>query len=201
MRLPVVPFVLLGTLSACATIVTGTSQSLTVDTSPEGADCQVAQAGFPVGEIPRTPGSVRIAKSSAPVEVMCTKPGFQPTQQMQGSGVNGWVFGNILIGGIIGVVVDMASGAVYHYNSNMMLALDNRGTAPTVAGFPFGYAGTAPVGNPTFQTNQLTAMQTDAQRFYAATGRSLPADHGLVRLPPTTPNGDYTLIWPRSETN
>jgi hypothetical protein len=201
MRIVVAPLALLCTLSACATIVSGASQSLAVDTSPEGADCQVAQAGFPVGEIPRTPGSVHIARSGVPVEVVCTKPGFQPTQQMQGAGVNGRVFGNILIGGLIGVVVDMASGAVYHYNSDMMLALDNRGTAPTVAGFPFGYAGTAPVGNPARQADQAAAMQTDAQRYYAATGRYLPPDHGLVRLPPTTPNGDYTLIWPRSETN
>ena len=33
-------------------------------------------------------------------------------------------------------------------------------------------------------------------RFRQATGRDLPAQHGLIRLPPVTANGDYTYIWP-----
>ena len=31
-------------------------------------------------------------------------------------------------------------------------------------------------------------------RFCAATGRDPPAEHGLIRLPPATPNGDEIYI-------
>jgi hypothetical protein len=39
------------------------------------------------------------------------------------------------------------------------------------------------------------ASQTDSQRYFTATGRPLPAVHGLITLPPVTPKGDYTYIW------
>jgi hypothetical protein len=41
-------------------------------------------------------------------------------------------------------------------------------------------------------------LPTDAERYRAATGRSLPAVHGLITLPPATPHGDYTYIWAAS---
>jgi hypothetical protein len=41
-----------------------------------------------------------------------------------------------------------------------------------------------------------TAVPTESERYFAATGRSLPSVHGLIILPAATPGGDYTTIWP-----
>jgi hypothetical protein len=41
-----------------------------------------------------------------------------------------------------------------------------------------------------------TAARTDGQRYYAANHRILPPEHGLIVLPPTSPGGDPTYIWP-----
>jgi len=43
---------------------------------------------------------------------------------------------------------------------------------------------------------QFTTIPSEAERFRLATGRTLPASHGLIVLPPTTPKGDETYIWP-----
>ena len=186
------PVVALGGLSACATIISGVNQNVAVDSSPEGADCRVLQGGLTVGEVPSTPGYVYVRKSGAPLEVACAKPGYKPAQSYQTAGFNGWVIGNVVIGGVIGVVVDFASGALHTYNSSMTVALGGNGVyQPSIANFPSGY-GTA------YADNSASAQSLDSLRFLAATGRALPAQHGLIRLPPATPGGDYTFIWPTS---
>jgi hypothetical protein len=69
-----------------------------------------------------------------------------------------------------------------------------------------GYDGPRPVETRVAQTDaqllgysQFTAIPTEAQRYRLATGRILPASHGLIVLPPTTPKGDETYIWPTEE--
>ena len=187
--------VALGGLSACATIISGTNQNVAVDSSPEGADCRVLQGGLTVGEVPSTPGYVHVRKSGAPLELACSKPGYKPAASYQTAGFNGWVIGNVVVGGVIGVVVDLASGALHTYNSSMVVALGGNGVyQPSIASFPSGY-GTAYADN---SANLASAQSLDSQRFYAATGQTLPVQHGLIRLPPATPGGDYTYIWPTS---
>jgi hypothetical protein len=196
-----VPIALLGSLSACATIVSGSTQRIAIDSAPEGASCQVLQGGFPVARIASTPGSVRIEKSHEAVQIDCSKPGYHPAHLTELSGVDGWLFGNLIIGGVVGVVVDFSTGAAYHYSPSTSLALEYQPGSPQVsysqpygtyqpAGYASGYAPEADA--------EMLATQTDAQRFRAATGRSLPADHGVIILPPATPGGDYTTIWPSS---
>ena len=56
--LQVVSAITLGGLAACATIVDGTSQRVSVNTTPEGASCRVLQGGMPIGFVASTPGVV-----------------------------------------------------------------------------------------------------------------------------------------------
>ncbi len=205
----VVPLAALGCLSACATIVSGTSQRLTVNSVPEGASCRVLQGGMPVGFVAATPGTVQIPKGSAAVQISCAKPGYPVGEASEGAGLDGWVFGNIVIGGLVGIVIDMASGAVYHYHPDMMVALGEPGQPgyPMASGLPrVGYANAgfmAPdfgtgAGFTADQGSRRALADVNERRFEAATGRALPADHGMVLLPPATPEGDPTYIWPRS---
>ncbi len=109
----------LAMLSACATLVDGSSQSVTVSTNPPGASCTLDR----VGAIPATPGSVRVDKSKNDLSVTCAKDGYQTATVAHPPSVGAATFGNIIAGGVIGVVVDAASGANYTYPDDIRIDL------------------------------------------------------------------------------
>jgi hypothetical protein len=190
-RFQLLPIALTASLSACATIVTGTTQPIAIDTVPEGASCHILQGGVPVADVPRTPDYVRVAKTSAAIQVSCSKPGYRNAELTELSGVNGWLFGNLAIGGVVGIVVDFSSGAAYRYTPSMSLALEEQAGGPQTSYHP-------PYGDSGAPADITSVAQSEAERFRAATGRSLPAEHGLIVLPPAIPGGDPTYIWPSS---
>ena len=110
-------------LPACATIVEGTSDNVTLSTNPQGAACTLDRSGERVGAVPTTPGSVRISKSRHDLNVTCAKDGYQPATTTASSSFTGTTFGNILAGGLVGVAVDAASGANSRYPSEVRLDL------------------------------------------------------------------------------
>jgi hypothetical protein len=113
-------------LSACATIVNGGSQTVTVSTTPPGATCTVDRMGARIGAIPQTPGSLRLDKSKNDLSVTCNKPGFQTAAVTHSSSFGAMTAGNVLGGlviGPIGFIVDAASGANYEYPSDIRLDL------------------------------------------------------------------------------
>jgi hypothetical protein len=110
-------------LSACATIVNGSSQTVTVSTTPAGATCTVDRVGARIGAVAQTPGSMRLDKSKNDLSVTCSKPGFQTATVSKAPSFGGATFGNLIAGGVIGVVVDAASGANYEYPGDIRLEL------------------------------------------------------------------------------
>jgi hypothetical protein len=62
-----------------------------------------------------TPGSVNIHKSNKDLQVSCKKSGFEPGRAAVVSDTKGAMFGNILLGGGIGAIIDHNSGAAYEY--------------------------------------------------------------------------------------
>ena len=121
---------LLSLLPGCATLVNGTSQTVTVATTPPSASCTLDRVGARVGVIPQTPGSLRIDKSKNELSVTCSKDGFDTATVTRSPSFSGATFGNIIAGGLVGVVVDAASGANYAYPDTIELAL-NRTRQPT----------------------------------------------------------------------
>ena len=112
---------LAGMLPGCATIVGGSNQNLTVSTNPAGAQCTVSRAGTVLGMVNPTPGSVRIDKSKNDLSVTCQKDGFQAATISQTASFGGATFGNLLLGGGVGFIVDAASGANYSYPAEVKL--------------------------------------------------------------------------------
>ena len=119
--------VLAALLSGCATIVEGGSQNVTVETSPPGATCAVDRMGQRLGMVAPTPGTVRIDKSKNDLAITCTKDGFRPASIAQAPSFGATTLGNIIAGGVIGVVVDAASGANYTYPADVKLELSPAG--------------------------------------------------------------------------
>jgi hypothetical protein len=107
----------------CATVVSGTTQSIGVNTDPEGADCQFRRKGVLVGRVNPTPGTMQVGKDYESVSVSCTKEGFEDTTGVIGSEFQAMTLGNILLGGVVGVVVDAASGAMMKYPESVTFTL------------------------------------------------------------------------------
>jgi membrane-associated protease RseP (regulator of RpoE activity) len=124
-------------LTGCATIMEGTGQSVTISTDPAGAACTVDRGGTRVGQVNPTPGSLRLDKSKDDLQVACTKDGFQTSTVSRSSKFVGTTFGNIIIGGLTGVLIDAVTGANFTYPSEIKVSL--------AAGGPMQSLGFTPV--------------------------------------------------------
>jgi len=115
--------VALAACGGCATITKGSSQPVTVQTDPTGATCTLTRNGATVAVVNPTPGTVTIGKSHTDLTVRCTKDGYIDAVGTIGSKFQPWTFGNILFGGLVGIVVDAASGASAEYEPTVTIAL------------------------------------------------------------------------------
>lgn len=112
-------------LGGCATVIKGTTQDIAVETNPPGASCTVSRNGAQIAILSATPGKVQVSRDKSPLMVSCTKApeAATPVNQTVESKFNGATFGNILAGGVIGVVVDASTGANYTYPEQVMVSL------------------------------------------------------------------------------
>ena len=113
----------LATMAGCASIVEGTDQNVTVITEPTGAKCELTRAGEVIATANPTPSSVLVDKSKDDISVICTKEGHFDGAKVVESAFQGMTFGNIIFGGIIGVGVDAASGAMNEYPATVTVVL------------------------------------------------------------------------------
>lgn len=110
-------------LTGCASIVSGTGETVTVFTPPvQGAHCKLSNNK---GEwyISSTPQSVRVHRSNKPLVTVCHKPGYYTSRKAFGSSANAAAFGNAVAGGIIGAGVDMADGAAFSYQTKLYVSM------------------------------------------------------------------------------
>ena len=121
-------------LSGCASIVEGTSQEVTVNTNPAGANCALNREGTSIARVNPTPGAATIKKTKYDMTIVCDKPGFQQATFIDHSGVQDMTFGNIIFGGFIGWGIDSASGADNHYQTPVNITLVP--ATPSVSAMP-----------------------------------------------------------------
>ena len=106
----------------CATIVSGTSQTVTLNSEPTGAACSVERGGVMVSQLV-TPGSVTVAKGPDALTITCRKPGYAPVIGTDPSSLDGLIFGNVLFGGLTGVGVDLLTHADQSDHQNVIVRL------------------------------------------------------------------------------
>ncbi len=109
--------------SACATVVGGTTQEVFIESEPSGAACKVDRLGANVGMVSPTPGRVNVSRSKETMIVSCTRDGYEQSNEVLVSSFTGATVGNILLGGVVGIVVDAASGANNRYPDRVMVVL------------------------------------------------------------------------------
>lgn len=131
-RLVLLAILTLG-LQGCASIVSGTMQSVSVETPGcESARCELSNDK---GKwyVPSTPGSVTIGRSYSNLQVVCTRGPVTSTPVSAASTTKGMAFGNILFGGVIGAGVDISSGAAYDYPQTISVPMQCGAAAATPA--------------------------------------------------------------------
>ena len=110
-------------LQACASIVSGTSQNVSVDTPGcAAARCELSNDKGKYF-VPSTPGTVTVNRSYNNLQVSCSREGATSDLLSVASTTKGMAFGNILFGGVIGAGVDMSTGAAYDYPQLISVAL------------------------------------------------------------------------------
>jgi hypothetical protein len=115
-------------LSGCATVIKGTTQSVAITTPPvTGANCVLTSSEGSWSVV--TPGAVTVSKSKHDINVRCSKPGYQDATAAIPSDFQGWTLGNIILGGIIGIGVDAASGAMNEYPNAFQVPMTMSGGA------------------------------------------------------------------------
>ena len=101
-------------LSNCASIISDANQPISVDTpSCRGAKCTLNNSNG-VYFLQSTPGTVSVEKAYGDLTVTCEKDG-QTFTSIHKSKANVATYGNILLGGIPGALIDGGSGKGYDY--------------------------------------------------------------------------------------
>lgn len=101
--------------NSCATIMTGTNQTVDVESSPPGANVRVEKLGTSGIQTiweGTTPATLELGRKHSYL-VILSKTGYEPMEvPVEGNKMNPWVWGNLLIGGLPGLLVDGFSGAI-----------------------------------------------------------------------------------------
>lgn len=100
-------FILLLVQTGCASIVSGREQTVSIRSNPAGADVEID--GMSTGKTPLTTDLKRKKRH----QIKIKKDGYLEESRVTKKGFNWWHLGNVLIGGIIGIIIDFATGAVY----------------------------------------------------------------------------------------
>jgi hypothetical protein len=109
---------LLTSLAGCASIVSGRHAEVSISSNPPNAYVVIHnKRGQEVASV-HTPGTVALKRKDQfifPSRYTATiaAPGYQTAQVPIRSTVNPWVLGNIVVGGIPGLVIDNATGAAW----------------------------------------------------------------------------------------
>ena len=101
-------------IGGCATIISGTTQDISITSIPEGSDVKVEQLKGAESSLVwqgKTPSTASLKRKNSYL-VTISHDGFQKSEvPVEYGSTNGWAWGNLLIGGIIGIIVDGISGA------------------------------------------------------------------------------------------
>jgi hypothetical protein len=125
-----------------------------------------------------TPGQVTLHRGYQDLAIECEKAGMTPSIATAASHVRPIFFGNILFGGVIGILVDLGDGAAFDYDD--LITIDVGAKAPTVQGM------LAPVGQEPLVTPVITVEPTTISTPVVTPVAVVPTP-AVPTPPPATP--------------
>lgn len=150
---------------SCATIFSGSKKIFSVDSTPQAAKVEITNRDGETIYRGQTPMTTRLKTGAgffrpAIYEIKVTMDGYQTKLIPVQARLNGWYFGNLVIGGALGMlIVDPATGAMYKFNDTQAMI------------------------NATLVPNTTSSVSTQELKIIDL--RDVPADQrsSLVRLP------------------
>lgn len=142
--------------SGCSTISgSGTSQPISVQTfASDGSDVDGAKCDMTNDEgtwFVVTPGSTTVRRSNKDLQVICRKPDIDIGNANVVSRTKGNMWGNILLGGGVGAIIDHNNGSAYEYPSLIKIFMGRQNqrieAVASQTGQGEGAANTQPVSN------------------------------------------------------
>jgi hypothetical protein len=122
------------TVASCATITRGTTQTVAINTpGVPGAVCTLISPSVGTQTV-TTPGVLTLAKGSSAVSIRCSKECYSDGTGVLASNMDGMTAGNVVVGGVIGLGVDAATGAMNQYapQADIVMATDGSCSPPIV---------------------------------------------------------------------
>ena len=115
------------TMSGCASITGSTTQNISIQTR-EASGKEVSEAKCELINkkgtyFVTTPGTITISRSNDDLQVTCRKDGFENGRAGVVSDTKGSMFGNIVLGGGIGAIIDHNNGSAYEYPSFVQVVM------------------------------------------------------------------------------
>lgn len=98
---------------SCASIINTSRQYVPITTNPAGATVTLNGKDFG-----KTPTGINMKRKNNDHLLKFTLDGYEPSETSLARVVDGWIIGNILFGGLIGLGIDALSGGMYHLNPN-----------------------------------------------------------------------------------
>lgn len=111
-------------LGGCASIVHGGNRLLTISSDPAGAKASIRKAGGELVSVTSTPCTVSLDPKRGYFKgqsytLTLELPGYQTTRVDLRAELSGWYWGNIIFGGLIGMLaVDPATGSMWNIAPN-----------------------------------------------------------------------------------
>lgn len=109
--------------SSCATMVSGSKQNVKFSSNPSTATIFIDEV-----EVGKTPFEIKLERKSEH-SVMIKLEGYQTYETKLTKKFNAWYIGNILFGGLIGIIIDPITGAMYNLSPDQINAQMTKGTA------------------------------------------------------------------------
>ncbi len=148
--------------TGCASIVNDSTQPMKIETKTQGGDlvsgaeCKLSND---YGTISAKSGeTTQVRRSSKDLDIVCKDPKYPDANARAISRANGGMWGNIILGGGIGAIIDHNKGTAYTYPTWVQLIFGKTlGFDRTAekAGQPT--LGTEPAGFPTAPANAASA--------------------------------------------
>jgi hypothetical protein len=109
-------------LGGCASVTRGTTENISISSTPSGVEAVVN--GMEVPTTCTTPCAV-VVKRNADISIAFQKEGYEPqivplSRDIQTGGAAGFA-GNLLLGGVVGMGVDAATGAATDHKPNPVI--------------------------------------------------------------------------------
>jgi len=117
--------------TGCASLISGSSQVVSLSSSPPGATVDVVSKKGKVIYSGTTPAMVSLKRgrgyfAGADLKLRVSKDGYDPRELPIKNSLNPWYLGNIVFGGLIGLlVVDPLTGAMFALPDSVHADLDN----------------------------------------------------------------------------